>query len=168
MRMNGHGNVVRQRRHFDGENAFSNHVASAHSDDANAEHAFGLGIDEQLRHAFRAVERSRAARCGPGKFRNFDFTAIFFSLRFGETSPGNFRISEDDGRNRRRFECDFMSGNGFHGGAAFVHGLVRQHRFAGHIADRIDRGIGGLQLLVDFDESARTYYDLGFFEAGDL
>ena len=45
-----------------------------------------------------------------------------------------------------------------------MHRLVSQHWLSGNIADGINRGIGGLALLVDFDEAFRIHFDLGFVE----
>ena len=106
--------------------------------------------------------------CGPGKFGDGDFASLFFGLRFGEAGPRDFRIGEDDGGNRVWLEGDFVAGDGFDGGAAFVHGFVGEHRFAGDVADGVDGGVGGLALAVDFDESLLIDFDFCFVEAGDF
>ena len=47
-------------------------------------------------------------------------------------------------------------------------GLVREHGLADYIADRVDGGIVGLQLLVHLNETARADLHPRFVEAGDL
>ena len=126
------------------------------------------GIDEELGHAFGTVEGEGAARSCPGKLGNFDFAVFLLRLRLGEAAPGNFRIGENHRRNGARFEGDLVAGNGFGGGPALVRGFVRQHGFSDHIADGVDGGIVGLQLLVDLDEAARPDFDCGLLQAGDV
>src|SRR5271169_469220 len=166
--MDGHADVGRERAHFDGQHAFGNQLARARAHDTDTEYAFRLRIDEQLGETFGPVAGDGASRGGPRKLGNGDLASLFFGLRFGEAGPSNFRIGEDDGGNRVRFEGDFVAGDGFDGGAAFVHGFVGQHRFAGDVADRVDGGVGGLALLVDFDESLLVDFHFRFVEAGDL
>src|ERR1700679_65209 len=67
-----------------------------------------------------------------------------------------------------RSEGDFGAGDGFYGGAAFMHSFVGKHRFSGNVADGVDCGIGGLALAVDFDESLLIDFDFCFVEAGDF
>ena len=88
-----------------------------------------------------------------GNLATRDLASLFFGLCFGQSGPCDFGIGEDDRGNRVRLESNFMSGDGFYGSAALMHCLVGQHRFAGHVANGVDRGIGSLPLLVDFDES---------------
>ena len=112
--------------------------------------------------------RDGAAGGGPGKLGDFDFAIFFLRLRFGQAGPRDFGIGEDDRGNGVGLEGDFVSGDGFDGGAAFVHGFVREHGFADYVADGVDGGVVGLQLLVDLDESFGADFDLGFVEAGDF
>ena len=61
-----------------------------------------------------------------------------------------------------------MSGDGFRGGASFVHGFVSQHGFSDHVSDGVDGGVVCLELFVYLDESARTDFDLTLVQAGDF
>src|SRR5580658_203369 len=166
--MDGHADIGRQRAHFYGQHAFGDQFARARAHNPDAQHAFGLRIDQQLGETFGAVDGDGTARRGPWKLGYGDLAALFFGLRFGEAGPCDFGIGEDDRGNRVRFEGNFVAGDGFDGGAAFVHRLVGQHRFAGYVADGVDHGIGGLALLVDFDESLLVDFDFRLIEAGDL
>ena len=58
-----------------------------------------------------------------------------------------------------------MSRNGFDRGASFVRSLVSKHGFANHVADGINGGIIGLQLLVHLNKSARAQLNLRFVQA---
>ena len=99
----------------------------------------------------RVRARPEAAQ---GNFAILTVASFFLRLGFGQAAPGDFGIGEDDGWNGVRFEGDLVSGNGFDRGASFVRGLVRQHRFADHVADGINRWVVGLELLVDLNKSA--------------
>ena len=113
MRVDGQGYVAGQRRHFDGKHSFSDHLARARADDANAKYAFGMGIEEKLGQAFGPVNRDGAAGGSPGKFSDFDLAIFFLRLRFRQATPGDFGIGEYDRRNGVRFEGNFVSGDGF-------------------------------------------------------
>ena len=75
-----------------------------------------------------------------------DFYVAFFALGLvnGKTGPGDFRIGEDHGGNRVRLERGRLAGEHFDGDLAFVRRLVREHRFASHVADRQDVRVSGL------------------------
>ena len=166
--MDGQCNVMSERAHFDGEHAFGDQFAGAYADDPNTQHALGLRIEDQLGHAFGAVESHGAAGGSPGKLGHFDLAIFFLRLGFGQAAPGDFRIGEDDGGDSVGLEGDFVSGDGFDGGASFVRGFVGEHGFADYIADGVDSGVVGLQLFVYLDESALADFDLSLFQAGDF
>lgn len=166
--MDGHTYVSRQRAHLDGQHTFSDQFSSARADDADTEHALSFGINEQFGETFGTIDGGGASGSGPWKFRDGDFAPLFIGLRLGQSSPGDFGIGEDNGGNRIRFEGDFVAGDGFDGGASFMHGFVREHRFSGDVADGVNCRIGSLPLPVDFDESLLIDFDLRFVEAGDF
>src|SRR5216684_9052736 len=168
VRMDGHANIGRERAHFDGQHAFGDQFARARAHDADTEHAFRLRIDEQLGQAIGPVERDGATRSGPWKLGDGDLATLFLGLSFRQASPRDFRIGEDNRRNRIRFESDFVAGDCLNGRAALMHCLVGKHRFTRDVADGVDRGIGGLPLLVDFDESLLVDLDFRLIQAGDL
>ena len=85
-------------------------------------------------------------------------------MRFGEAGPGDFGIGEHYRWNGVRLEGNLVAGDGFDCRAAFMHGLMGEHRLSGNVSDGVDRGIGGLALLVDFDKALRIHFDLGFVE----
>ncbi len=98
-----------------------------------------------------------------------DLTVFLLGVGLGQTAPRDLGIGEHDRRNRIRLERDFVSGDSLprrRGG--FVHGLVCKHRLTDDIADRIDPGIIGLQLLVHLDEAAQANLRAGLFETGDF
>src|SRR5579864_1284155 len=154
MRMDAQCNIAGQGSHLNREHALSDQLARTGSYDADAEHALGLRIDDQFRHAVRAINGDGPARCSPGKFRHFDLTAFLLSSSLGQTAPGNFRISENDGGNRVGLECNLVAGDGFNGDTSLVRRLMSQHGLAHDVADGIDGRIVRLQLFVDLNEAA--------------
>ena len=48
-------------------------------DNADPQHTFGLRIEDQLRHAFGAIDGHSAAGSRPGKLRDFDLAAFFLA-----------------------------------------------------------------------------------------
>ena len=116
----------------------------------HAQDALGLRIDEQLGQPFGAAQRHARGRWRPRDRRPTSYLRpSCLGLLFGQAGPGDFRIGEDDGRNRQLVERDRLAEQHFDGDAAFVRRLVGQHRLAGHVADRQDVRIGRAQLLVD-------------------
>src|SRR5215831_16506553 len=156
MWMDAQRNVGGDSRHLDRKYSFGDHFSRSHTDNANAEHAFRVRIEDQLRHSLRTIKGYRASGRSPGEFRNFDLAIFFLCLRFRQTAPSHFRISEHDSRDGMGFEGNFVSSDGFDRGPALVRSLVRKHRLADDISDRIDRRIVGLPLFVYLNESALT------------
>jgi hypothetical protein len=111
------------------------------------------------------MARPEAAQGKPGYL---DLTVLLLGVGLSQTAPRDFGIGEHDRRNGIRLERDFVSGDSLDGDAAFVHGLVSKHGFTDDIANRIDAGIIGLQLLVYLDEATRADMHAGLFEAGDF
>ncbi len=138
------------------------------ADNSDAQHAFGFRINDQLGHALGAVESQARPEAAQGNLATlisrFSFCA-WVSVRPAQAISGSVKTTAGMALGSK---CDFVSGDGFDGGAAFMRGFVRQHGFADHIADGVDGGVVGLQLLVDLDESARADFDLSFVEAGDF
>ena len=62
--------VGRGRAHLDRQHAFGDQLAGARPDEADAENALGLRIENQLRQAVGAIERDRAARRAPRELRD--------------------------------------------------------------------------------------------------
>src|SRR5258708_35689150 len=166
--MDRHANIGREGAHFDGQHTFRDQFARARAHDTDTEHAFRLRIYEQLGETVGPVERDGTTRSGPRELGDGDLATLFLGLRFSQASPCDFGIGEHDRRNCVRLESNFVAGDVFHGGAAFMHCFVRQHRFAGYVADGVDRGFSGLALLVDFDEPLPVDFDFRLVEAGDL
>ena len=58
--------------------------------------------------------------------------------------------------NRPRLVGHLVAGDGFDGDLGLVGRLVREHRLAGDVADRVERRLGGASLRVDADEALRV------------
>ena len=97
---------------------------------------------------------------GHGNLRDLDLEALLLGLGFGQARPRDFGIGEHHRRNRRRLEHRLVPGDRLDRHARFVRRLVRQHRLAGHVADREDRRLGGAALPVGLDEALGVDLDL--------
>ena len=118
--MDRHPQIRGRGAHLDRKDAFRDQLPCTGTDDADAEDALGLGIDDELRHAVGAVQRDRAARGRPGKARDRDFTILFRRLCLGEPAPRQLGVGEDDSGNRHRLEGDFLAVNGIDRDAGLV------------------------------------------------
>ena len=58
-----------------------------------------------------------------------------------------------------------LAAKDFRDGNALILGLVCQHRAGNHIADGIDAGHRGLEMLVGFHTAAVIHLDTGLFQA---
>ena len=138
--MNGVGNVFGDGSHFNGERAFGDEVARVWSHNAHAEHALGIGIDNELGLAFDAPNGMRFAQSGPGEAHDIDFSVLFAGVGFGQAHPCNFGIGVHDRGNecvkRRGF-----TGENFGGDFAFVRGFVGKAGAWNSIADCKETGI---------------------------
>ena len=103
-----------------------------------------------------------------GNFATLTLAVLLLRLRLGQATPGNLGIGEDHGGNCIGFERNFVSCDGFDGGASFMRSLVRKHGLADYVANGVDRGIVSLQLLVDLDESALADLHMCLFQTRDF
>ena len=114
-------------------------------------------VEQELRHAVVAAGRKRAAARRPREHRFLVFDALGQSLGFGQPHPRDLGIGVGDRRNGARVEKHLVPGDHFRGGLAFVRRLVREHRLATDVADRVDVRHVGAQLLVDRDVAALVH-----------
>src|SRR5215469_10908835 len=168
MGMDRERNVFRQCRHFDGQRAFGDHIPRAHPDDSHAQHPLRGWIKNQFRHSFGAVERHGTTGSGPGKLRDLDLAAFFFRLSFRHTGPGDLGIGEDHGGNSIGLERDLMSGDVFHRSASFMGSVVSEHGLADYIADGVNRGSVGMEMLIGLEEAAWADADLSAVKAANF
>ena len=81
---------------------------------------------------------------------------MLFALASSSVTPtqASFGIGVRDRWNHASVEPGFLAGRGLGGDMRLVHGLVRQHRLPGDVADRENMRDVGPQLVVDRDEAA--------------
>ena len=125
MRMDRLSDVGHFTAHLDCQRGLGDELASAGADDADAEHALGVGINEDFSQSLRPTQRDRATTGGPGVNGDFDFAADCLRVLFGESTPGDFRVGKHDGWNRQAIKSDGFAGEHLGGDAAFVRCLVR-------------------------------------------
>src|SRR3954470_23424689 len=168
VRMDRHRHIFGGGAHFDGEHAFRDQLARTRAADADTEDALALGMDDQLGHTVGAPERNRTAGCAPRELGDGDLEALLLGFRLGQARPCNLGIGEHDRGNRERRELDVaIAGNRVDGRAPFVRRLVRQHRLARDVADRVDVRLAGTPALVSDDEAALVDFDAQLVEAGN-
>src|SRR5689334_2270455 len=86
--------VGSERAHFDRKGTFRDEVTRAGTANANTEHAFGPGIDDELGESVGAFDRHGAPGSAPRELCDRDFDVLLFGLRLGETAPRNLGIGE--------------------------------------------------------------------------
>ena len=91
---------------------------------------------------------------GERELADLDLAARLFGLVLGEAGRRDLRIGEDDGGDGAHVELGLVAGDDLGDDLGLLGRLVREHRLPGDVADRVDAGHVGAQLLVDGDEAA--------------
>src|SRR5207237_7068832 len=81
-----------------------------------------------------------------------------------EADAGNFRHGVDDGRDYVVIHDADLAGEDLGDGNALVLGLVGEHRARRDVADRVDAGDAGLEVMIDFDLAALVEGETGLFK----
>jgi hypothetical protein len=131
---------------------FGDQLAGAGTDQADAEQALGLRVQNQLRQTVGAIERRSPGPTRPGEFRRHAAppSAACASVRLHHAISGSVKTTAGIARGanatfaRHHLDRD----------PPFVRRLVREHRFAYDVPDREDRRLVRAALLVDHDEAA--------------
>ena len=100
-----------------------------------------------------------------GNLAHLHRDALGLGLGFRQAAPGEFRVGEDDGGDRYIHKCAVLAGDDFDCNPALLGRLVGQQDAAGNVANRVDRRVGRLLLLVDMDEALLVKGHLGVFQA---
>src|SRR5579862_1731059 len=87
VRMNCQCYVLGERRHFNRQYTFRNHLSRARAYDSHSQDPFILWIDEEFRHALGAIESNGAAGGGPGKLGDLNLAIFFLRLRLRQAAP---------------------------------------------------------------------------------
>src|SRR5262249_15371599 len=126
------------------------------------------GIEDEFGDTIAAIKSRGPAGRPPGKASDFNSTSLLPGLRFGQTTPGNLRISKHDGRDRLRLKRHRVPSNSFDGSATFVGGFVCQTGFASHVPDGVDSRLGGATLRIDRNKPAWRDLDPRMLQAQAL
>ena len=155
------------RAHLDRQRDLADHVAGIRADDAAADDAVRLLVEQQLGEAFVAAVGDRAARGGPREQALADLDALrpWLRPRSGRPTPLPDRCRPPTGSRARRSSAFCRRAPTSAATWRFVHGLVRQHRLADDVADREDVRHVGAHLHVDRDEAAVGHRHAGLVRA---
>src|SRR3989442_11932357 len=94
MRMDGLADVGRVRSHLDRVRNLADQIAGAGADDAAADDAVRLAVEDQLGEAFIARVGNRPPRGQPREFGDADLHAAVFRLVLGNARPGDLGLLE--------------------------------------------------------------------------
>src|SRR5450830_601080 len=165
--MDGLADVDGIRAHFDRQGDFTDHVAGMRADDAAADDAMCLSIEQQLGETFRTTVGNGATGGGPREVALLELDALGLGFVFGDADPCHFRIGVGHRGNHAGVEMALLACRSFCRDVRFVHRLVRQHRLADQIADGKNVRHVGAHLAVDRDEAAICHGHAGLV-SGDL
>src|SRR5690606_31797331 len=154
VRVDGVADVGRLRAHLDRQRDLGDELAGMHADDAAADDAAGIRIEQQLGEALGAAQADGAAGSGPRELRHLDRDALGPGLGLGDPDPGDLRVGVGHRRDHPRHPLALVPGRHRGGDVALVGGLVRQHRLADQVADREDVRHVGAHLRVHRDEAS--------------
>src|SRR5712691_585863 len=160
--------VRSQCRHFNGQHTLSNELTGPAASNTDAQDPARRWIEDEFGDAIVAVKSRGPAGGSPGKAGHLNGTSLLLGLGFGQTTPGNLRVSEHDCRDRVRRKRHLVPSNGFDGNATFVGGFVGEHRFASYVPDGIDGRLSGAALCIDRNKSAWRDLDAGVLKAQTL
>ena len=133
---------------------FGDHLRGMRSDDVDAENAVGLGVGENLHETGGLVLAQGAAVVRERHLAGAVGHAFGLQLLLGLAHPGDFRRRIDNPGNGVQVDPAGLAGDALGHHHALVHALVREHRAAHHVADRIYVGQAGAAMLIHFDKAA--------------
>ena len=116
----------------------------------DAEHTVGFGIGDDLYKAVCVAVGLGAAVGHHREFADLDL-ALCLCLFLGQADAGDFRIGVDDAGNDVMVHNAGKARDEFGGGNALVFRLVREHRAGDDVANGVDAGDAGLEIMADFD-----------------
>src|SRR5690606_33869177 len=102
VRVDGVADVGRLRAHLDRQRDLGDELAGMHADDAAADDAAGIRIEQQLGEALGAAQADGAAGSGPRELRHLDRDALGPGLGLGDPDPGDLRVGVGHRRDHPR------------------------------------------------------------------
>src|SRR6516165_9028858 len=146
--------IFRRAAEFHQDAGFGDELARARAKDMNAKHAIGLGIGENLHKAIGVAHGASPAIGGEGKFPDLVFDSFGFQIIFRSPDGSDFGHCVDDARNDFVIHMAMLAGEDFGDGYALVFRLMREHGAAHDIANRINAGNIGREMIVNNDPPA--------------
>src|SRR4029079_880124 len=111
---------------------------------------------DELDETARLAERARAAVRRIRKAAGAIVDAFLLQLLLGLADPRDLGPRVDDPRDRVEIDVRLLAGDALGDRDALLFRLVREHRPAHDVADRIDVRQVRAAFVVDFDEAARV------------
>ena len=125
-----------------------------------------LRVGDHLDEAVGVVDRQRAAERRERELADLELrVALGLRLVLGEAGGRDLRIGEHDRGDRADVERGLVAGDDLGDDLALLGRLVREHHAADQIADRVDAGDVGAQVIVGDDEAALVDGDARGLEA---
>src|SRR6185436_3122904 len=93
------------------------------------------------------------------------FGALALEFLFSLAHPGNLRCGIDHPRHRLQIHMSGLARDHLGYRHPLFRGLVREHRTAHYVADRVDVGQIGAAVIIDFDEAAAIQLETDAFGA---
>src|SRR5260221_6369384 len=134
VRVDGLADVGRVGTNLDAERHLADEIAGARADDAGADDAMRLAVEDQLGEALVARVGDCATRGAPGEFRHADRGAGFLRLVLGHADPGDLRIGIVDRSDDARIKVRLLSRRVLGGAMRLLDRLVHEHRISRYVA----------------------------------
>src|SRR4051812_16688099 len=101
MRVDTFGEIPDRCAHFDGQDAFTDELPCPMANNAYAEDALCLGINDKFGQPVSPVKSQCPPGGTPGEFGYFDGNSLGFGFRFSQPTPTQLRVGENDCRDDR-------------------------------------------------------------------
>ena len=158
--MDRFGDVTNFATHFDRQDRLGDQFSSSGADQAAAEQAVVLGIDQPFRQTFSTSQRLGATAGCPRVNGHLILPALAFGLLFGQTGPSNFRVREDHRGDRHLVKFGRFAQQNLNRSLRFMRSFVSQHRLARDVSDHQNVLIRRLLSTVVSDKSPLIDLDL--------
>lgn len=160
----GAGDVFAAGAEFYGHCEFGDDCAGVGAYDVRAEDFIGGGVGEDFDEAFGFIHCAGAAVGGEGEFADLVLDVGFFEFFFAFADGCGFGPCVDDAGDGVVIDVAGLACHDFGADYAFVFGFVGQHWAGDDVADGVDAGDVGLEVIVDCHAFAFIEFDANCFQ----